>query len=150
VTFGVDTTFLVQLEVRGAPGHEPARAWLRQVIERGSQLALAPQVLTEFIHVATDPARFERPLTMPAAAERAQAWFAAREVKQVYPDDHAVSVFFDWIGKHRLGRKRLLDTMLAATYFAHGLTDVVTSNARDYSIFGVFQVHSPGVQKPAR
>jgi predicted nucleic acid-binding protein len=50
--FGVDTTFLVQLEVRGAPGHEPARAWLHQAIERGSQLALAPQVPTEFIHVA--------------------------------------------------------------------------------------------------
>jgi len=72
-------------------------------VERGSQLA-----------IATDPARFERALSMPAAAES-----AAREVRQVYPDDHAVSLFFDWIGKHRLGRKRLLDTMLAATYFAH-------------------------------
>ena len=150
MTFGVDTTFLVQLEVRSAPGHESARAWLRQVIERGSQLAVAPQVLTEFIHVATDPARFERPLSMSAAAERAEAWWTAREVQQVYPDDNSVRVFFDWVGKHRLGRKRLLDTMLAATYFAHGLTDVVTSNARDYSIFGVFQVHLPGVQKPAR
>lgn len=150
MTFGVDTTFLVQLEVRGAPGHEAAQAWLHQVIERGSQLALASQVLTEFIHVATDPVRFERPLTMSAAAERAQSWLAAREVRQVYPDDNAVSLFFDWIRKHRLGRKRLLDTMLAATYFGHGLTDIVTSNARDYSIFGVFQVHVPGVQKYAR
>ena len=150
MTFGVDTTFLVQLEVRSAPGHESARAWLRDVIERGAQLAITPQVLTEFIHVATDAARFERPLSMPAAAERAADWWTAREVKQVHPNDNAVSVFFDWIGKHRLGRKRLLDTMLAATYYAQGLTDVVTSNARDYSIFGVFQVHLPGVQKPAR
>ena len=150
MTFGVDTTFLVQLEVRSAPGHAGARAWLRDVIERGSQLAVAPQVLTEFMHLATDPARFERPLSMPAAAERAQAWWTAREVRQVHPDDHAVSLFFDWIGQHRLGRKRLLDTMLAATYFANGLTDVATSNARDHSIFGVFQVHLPGAQKPAR
>jgi hypothetical protein len=84
---------------------------------------------------------------MHAAAARAQAWWSAREVQQVHPDDHAVSLFFDWIGKHRLGRKRLLDTMLAATYFEHGLTDVVTSSARDYSIFGVFQVHLPGVRR---
>ena len=122
MTFGVDTTFLVQLEVESAPGHEAARAWLRHVIERGSRLALAPQVLTEFIHVATDRARFERPLSMSAAAERALAWWTAREVEQVHPDDNAVSVFFDWLVKHRLGRKRLLDTMLAATYFAHGVT----------------------------
>lgn len=150
MTFGVDTTFLVQLEVRNAPGHAAARAWLRDAIERGSRLGVAAQVLTEFIHVVTDPARFEHPLSMPAAAERAQAWWTAREVEQVHPDDHAVSVFFDWMAKHRLGRRRLLDTMLAATYFAHGLTDVVTSNARDYSTFGVFQVHVPGSQKRAR
>ena len=149
MTFGVDTTFLVQLEVRSAPGHELARAWLRDVIERGSRLALAPQVLTEFIHVATDPARFERPLTMRAAAARAAAWWTAREVEQVHPGENAVSVFFDWLGKHRLGRTRLLHTMLAATYFAHGLTDVVTSNARDYSIFGVLQVHLPGAPERA-
>lgn len=150
MTCGVDTTFLVQLEVRSAPGHEPARAWLHKAVGKGTQLALAPQVLTEFVHVATDPARFERPLSMPAAAQRAQDWWNAREVQQVHADAHAVAVFFDWIAKHRLGRKRLLDTMLAATYFAHGLTDIVTSNARDYAIFGVFRVHLPGGQKPAR
>ena len=43
----------------------------------------------------------------------------------------------------RLGRKRLLDTMLAATYFTHGVRDIVTSDARDYSVFGVFQIHRP-------
>jgi predicted nucleic acid-binding protein len=148
MTLGVDTTFLIELEVRGAPGHDVARAWLHRVIERGARLALAPQVLAEFIHVATDRARFERPLSVPAAVERAEAWWTAREVKQVHPNDQAVRLFFDWMGKHRLGRKRLLDTLLAATYFANGVTDVVTSNARDYSVFGGFQVHLPTGRKP--
>jgi predicted nucleic acid-binding protein len=140
---------LVQLEVRSAPGHQPARAWLRRVLEEGAQLGMAPQVLTEFIHVATDPLRFERPLSIPEATERAQAWWMAREVKQVHPDAGSVAVFFDWLRKHRLGRKRLLDTMLAATYFSQGLTDVVTSNARDYTVYAVFQVHQPG-ERPVR
>ena len=143
MTYGVDTTFLVQLEVRGAPGHGPAQAWLHRVLGREAQLALAPQVLTEFVHVATDPVRFERPLSVLAAAERAEAWWLAREVKPVYPTEAAVSLFLDWFRKHRLGRKRLLDTMLAATYFAQGVTNIVTSNARDYEVFGVFQVHNP-------
>lgn len=100
-------------------------------------------MLTEFVHVATDPARFERPLSVQLAAQRASEWWYAREVRQLHANANAVSVFFDWLEQHRLGRKRLLDTILAATYFAHGVTDVVTSNARDYSTFGVFRIHSP-------
>lgn len=53
---------------------------------------------------------------MRAAAQRAQDWWNAREVQQVHADAHAVALFFQWIEKHELGRKRLLDTMLAATY----------------------------------
>lgn len=147
MTCGIDTTFLVQLEVRNAPGHDPARFWLHETLERGTRLALAPQVLTEFIHVATDPARFERPLSMTAAVDRADDWWNAREVAQVHTNANAVRLFLDWVAQHHLGRKRLLDTMLAATYFAHGLTNIVTSNARDYSTFGVFNVHSPGARK---
>ena len=150
MTCGVDTTFLVQLEVRSAPGHDAARTWLHKAVEAGTRLALAPQVLTEFVHVATDPARFERPLSIPSAVHRAEDWWNAREVQQVQADANAVNMFFGWLVKHRLGRKRLLDTMLAATYYAHGVTDIVTSNARDYSSFGVFRVHLPGERKPAR
>jgi hypothetical protein len=43
----------------------------------------------------------------------------------------------------RLGRKRLLDTLLAATYFSHGVCTVVSSNACGYSIFGCFDVIIP-------
>lgn len=147
MTGGIDTTFLVRLEVRNAPGHGPARSWLHETLESGARLALAPQVLTEFIHVATDPARFERPLNLTAAVARSGDWWNAREVSQVHSDANAVRIFLEWLAQHRLGRKRLLDTMLAATYFAHGVTDIVTSNARDYSTFGVFNVHSPGARR---
>lgn len=40
---GIDTTFLVQVEVREAPGHETARIWLTEALAKHSQpLALAP------------------------------------------------------------------------------------------------------------
>lgn len=143
MTYGVDTTFLVQLEVRSAPGHRSAQAWLQRAMGRESRLAIAAQVLTEFIHVATDGARFESPLSMSAAAERAETWWTAREVTAVHATDAAVGLFLEWIRQHRLGRKRLLDTMLGATYYAQGVTDIVTTNARDYSIFGVFEIHNP-------
>jgi hypothetical protein len=44
---------------------------------------------------------------------------------------HAVRLFFQWMADHQLGRKRLLDTLLAATYSAAGITSIVSTNARD-------------------
>jgi len=52
--------------------------------------------------------------------------------------------FWSWMSAFNLGRKRLLDTMLAATYFSHGVHAILSSNARDYATFGCFHVVSPG------
>jgi predicted nucleic acid-binding protein len=137
---GIDTTFLVQVEVREIPGHEEARGWLNEALARHPQpLALAPQVLTEFVHVVTDPRRFASPLSMEEALEKAQGWWEASEVKPVYPSLDSTRLGLLWLRQHRLGRKRLLDTQLAATYYAVGVTRLLTSNIRDFEIFGVFR-----------
>lgn len=138
---GIDTTFLVQLEVSQDPSHAAARNWLEMAVGQGHRFALAPQVLAEFIHVGSDAKRFANPLTVPALIARAEAWWTADEVVPVHPTDAAVRQFLVWSQQHRLGRKRLLDTLLAATYHAHGVVDIVTSNARDFSLFGVFRIH---------
>jgi predicted nucleic acid-binding protein len=140
---GIDTTFLVQVEIKGHARHAQARAQLGRMLDAGDRLALAPQVLAEFIHVVTDPMRFSDPLDVAAASERAEQWWSAEEVRQVSPDDHAVQLFFQWMAEHRLGRKRLLDTMLAATYFAAGVTSIVSTSARDFKVFGAFEVVEP-------
>ncbi len=136
---GVDTTFLVQIELREAPGHSLARAWLdRRLDDGGPILAIAPQILTEFIHVVTDPKRFSQPLEMGEALDRAQLWWEACEVKPVFPDQESSRLTLQWLRDHRLGRKRLLDTQLAATYYTAGVVRLLTSNAADFENFGVF------------
>src|SRR5437762_403766 len=57
---GIDTTFLVQAEVRGHPAHDAARAKLDELLKAGDTLVIAPQVLAEYIHIVTDPRRFLR------------------------------------------------------------------------------------------
>ena len=136
---GLDTTFLVQLEVQEADAHAAALAVLRRdILGRDREAALAPQVLAEFVHVVTDPRRFERPLSMVQALAKASFWWNATEVERIFPNDQVVRRFLAWMREHSLGRKRLLDTLLAATYYESGITRVVTSNARDYRVFGVF------------
>jgi predicted nucleic acid-binding protein len=65
-------------------------------------------------------------------------------VRQVYPNESAMRLFHDWMRQHRLGRKRILDTLLAATCFANDVADIVTTNARDFTVFGVLRVQAPG------
>ena len=140
---GVDTTFLVEAEVAGHPHHSWAAVTLDSVLNEGDSLAIAPQVLAEFVHVVTDAKRFAQPLTMRQALTRADLWWQGREVVHVFPNDESGRLFLDWMRQHGLGRKRLLDTLLAATYCAHGIRSILTSNARDYTVFGHFEVIRP-------
>lgn len=140
---GLDTTFLVQVEVKGHPGHAAGRALLRDLLDEKRPLALAPQVLSEFVHVVTDPRRFERPLDMDEALARAELWWRGSEVARVLPSDESTALVLRWMAEHRLGRKRLLDAQLAATYCCSGVRTIVTTNARDYHVFGCFEVVRP-------
>jgi len=44
----------------------------------------------------------------------------------------------------RLGRKRILDTYLAATYHERGIRRLATGNAADFALFKVFDLN-PGL-----
>ena len=113
------------------------------MLDGGDELALAPQVVSEFLHVVTDARRFQRPLTMDQALDKAKFWWGAKEVTHVYPTAESTVLFIEWVSRHGLGRKRLLDTQLAATFWAAGVRRVFTSHARDFSIFPGFQILSP-------
>ena len=139
---GVDTTFLVQVSLREHPGHTAARQELERRLAAGDTFVLAPQVVSEWVHIATDARRFEHPLSMAAALEQARAWWEARETEHAAPTPESMDRFWSWMKEHQLGRKRLLDTMLAATYFCHGVEAILSSNGRDYAPFG-FEVISP-------
>ncbi len=141
---GLDTTFLVQAEVLGHPQHAEARASLDRFLTAGDRLVLAPQVLAEFVHVVTDSRRFSSPLDIASATARARAWWSAEEVRQVSPNDSAVHLFLSWMMRYRLGRERVLDTLLAATYHAAGVGSIVSTNARDFAAFGCFELVVPG------
>jgi predicted nucleic acid-binding protein len=139
----LDTSVLVQAEVSDSPAHEAALALIaasRPAETDGRPFAIAPQVLTEFIHVVSDSKRFARPLSVGQAIDRAEFWWSAREVQRIVPDLEATALFFRWMRFQNLGRKRILDTYLAATYSAAGIRRLATSNGRDFAAFGAFEI----------
>lgn len=140
---GADTTFLVQLELIEVSAHRAAHELLRrEILQPRIFLALAPQVLAEFIHIVTDPKRFQKPLTMDEAIVKARFWWNSAEVRHVYPTDDSERLALDWIQQYQLGRKSILDTQLAATLWSAGIQRIVTSNTTDFSRLG-FETLAP-------
>ena len=140
---GLDTGFLVAAEVSEHAEHADARDTLARLLSAGDLIAVAPQVLAEFIHIVTDPRRFAQPLDMTAARQLAEQWWTAREVVRVFPDDAATRQFLAWLQQFSLGRKRLLDTLLAATYRQAGIPSLLTTNPADFGVFGAFACITP-------
>jgi hypothetical protein len=53
----------------------------------------------------------------------------------VFPAEDTVELFARWMAEFTLGRKRILDTMLAAVYKTAGLSLVLTTDTRDFGVF---------------
>lgn len=138
MTHGLDTSILVAVEVACHADHVAARTLASSLRQKGDRFALAPQTLAEFVHIVTDPKRFTAPLIMSQAMERAQVWWDAPDVERVWPDESAVSWFLAAMAKHQLGRKRVLDTLLAGTFHIANITSLLTMNAADFTVFGEF------------
>lgn len=145
---GIDTSFLVAVDTTVHELGFPARELLDRFEIDGEVLALNPDVLSEFVHVVTDPKRFNDPLTMDEAVQHARSWWSAKDVSRVFPTAESTILSLDWIVQHRLGRKRLRDTMLAASYFSAGVTRIVTLNAKDFVVFGCFELIVPTPSSP--
>jgi hypothetical protein len=77
---------------------------------------------------------------MSEALELCQAWWDAEECRPAAIDAQAGALFLTWMHEHRLGRKRLLDTLLAATYHRAGVTRLATTDWRDFEGYGVFEL----------
>ena len=126
----------------GAPHHAAARRLLeREVRQGGARLGLTPQVLHEFLHVVTDAGRFPAPLSLDRAREIAAELWDAVEVQRILPSGSVVHRTLDLMG--RLGRKRILDTALAATLEAARVRRLATFNGADFAVFPFLEVVAP-------
>jgi predicted nucleic acid-binding protein len=141
---GLDTNVLVYAHVASLPEHEVVRAYLEgQLARRDVTLILTPSVLHELIHVITDPRRFDPPVEMSEALALARLYLGKANVECVATDAEAVAEAFDLVARHRLGRKRLADTILAATLLRSGVRQLVTCNPADFEVFAGLDLVDP-------
>jgi len=141
---GLDTNVLVYAHVASLPEHGVVREFLAgQLARRDVTLFVTPSVLHEFVHVVSDPRRFEPPVAMGEALALARLYLGRANVECVATDADALAEAFNLVDRHRLGRKRLADTLLAATLLRHGVRQLVTCNRSDFEVFSALQVIDP-------
>lgn len=138
---GIDTSFLVAWAIPEHPDHVSCRALSAEAAHEGRTFALSLGILAEFVHVATDPRRFAQPLAMPDAIRVAEFWATASEVHLLRQDAAVSQQWLAWLTEYQLGRKRLLDTLIAATWHCSGINEIYTLNPADFTIFKVFTAH---------
>ncbi len=138
---GIDTTWLIDLEVKESPRHAGARRLFESWrTERNSLLYVYHHVFLEFLHVVTDPLRFEKPLSSGQAIERIWFWTSEERIRVLYPTEASLKRCLLWLTAFRLGRKRLLDTQMAAVYAEEGITRLWTADPNDFTVFGIFDL----------
>jgi predicted nucleic acid-binding protein len=139
----LDTDVLVSWAMQGAPRHGVARAFVQSETAAKNSLGLVPQVLYEFVHICTDGRRFDQPLPMDQALRLARDLWDSQEVTRITPGLAALSRAFDLLEAHHLGRKRILDTVLATTLEQAEVRRLATFNGADYRIFPFLEVVEP-------
>lgn len=146
---GVDADVLVHWAMSGAPHHRAVRNCFEAEARRGRRLGLTLQVLREFLHVTTDPRRFEAPLSMSDALRLSRELAASKEVETILPSAGAHDRLCELMESLRLGRKRILDTSLAVTLEGAGVTRLATLNGRDFAVFPFLEIVDPSATSPA-
>ena len=137
---GLDCNILVQLAFADHPANGKTLAAIQSETQRGIKLVFPSLVLTEFLHVATDGRRFSPPLTMPEALDWMLDFLANPAVRLLEPTQASAEQTMRWMRQFNLGRKRILDTHLAAILHTNGVRRLMTSNPSDFKVFSVLLV----------
>ncbi len=140
---GLDCNILVQLALADHPANINTIAAVKGETQRGVKLVFPPMIATEFLHVVTDPRRFAPPFTMTEALQWLEDFLAKPAVRLLSPTDAALRQTILWMHQYQLGRKRILDTHLAAVLHVSGVRRLLTSNPGDFALFGVLEIVTP-------
>jgi len=140
---GLDCNILVQLALADHPANAATVASVHAEAQREGALGFPPLVVTEFLHVVTDAKRFGPPLTMTEALNWIEDFMANPAVDLLPPTQASVRQMLRWLRQFNLGRKRILDTHLAAVLHTAGVRRLLTSNPADFAVFGVLETVAP-------
>ena len=141
---GLDTNVLIHAHLQVSQDSEKVRTFLKSLLhEAGVRLFLSPLVLHEFVHIVTDARRFEPPVAMSEAVALARGYLHRSNVECLPVDEQAMALALQTIERKSFGRKRIADTLFAATLLTNDVSSIVTCNPGDFVSFEELEVIDP-------
>jgi toxin-antitoxin system PIN domain toxin len=141
---GLDTNVLIYAQIPSLPDHEVVRRYLLEQLKHEEvTLAVTPTVLHEFIHVVTDGRRFEPPISMSEAIAVTRLYLGRSNINCLAINEAVLQDTLALLERHGLGRKRVADTLLAATLLHYGIDEIITCNPRDFEPFEGLRIIDP-------
>ena len=140
---GLDCNILVQLAFADHPANIKTLSIVQAETAQGTKLVLPSLVVNEFLHVATDARRFAPPLTMTEALDWVEDFLKNPMVSLLEPTKASTDQTLLWMRQFNLGRKRILDTHLAAVLHSAGVRRLLTSNPSDFAVFTNLETVTP-------
>lgn len=146
---GLDTNVLIYAQMPAFEEHGEVRRYLLGQLEQPNlTLVVTPGVLHEFVHIVTDGRRFDPPVSMAEALAIARLFLGRSNVECIGAGEAVLFEAFDLLERHRPGRRRIADTLLAATLLHHGVSALITCNPRDFAVFEGLEVIDPRTVGP--
>lgn len=140
---GLDCNILVQLAFADHAANSKTIAAVQAETQKGEKLVFPSLVVAEFLHVVTVERRFAPPLTMAEALDWIDEFLKNQAVSLLESSHASMDQTLRWMRQYNLGRKRILDTQLAAALHTNGVRRLLTSNPGDFAIFRVFETVTP-------
>jgi len=144
---GVDTNVLIYAHISESPQHEAVRSHLLgQLALDDVTLVVTPNILHEFLHIVTDARRFDPPVSMKDAVGVVRGYLDRANVECLSVDELSLVRALDLLEHHQLGRKRIADTLFAASLLNHGVRELITCNTTDFKVFEELTIIDPRVE----
>jgi len=140
---GLDCNILVQLALADHPRYGATVSALKSVLSQDETLYCPTPVITEFLHIVSDPRRFDPPLAELQAAAWMEEFLSKPRVKLLPSSDASIRLMLRWLSQFGLGRKRIIDTHIAAILHTNGINRILTSDSRGFITYGVFEIITP-------
>jgi predicted nucleic acid-binding protein len=127
----VDTNVLVYATDPQSPWHTRATEVLNRARQEGIELVISPQILREYLAIATRPSAGEP--RVAAALENVRTF--EQELKVVEDGLATVAQLFDLVERYVVAGKQVHDANLVSTMLLHGVRQILTHNVGDFARF---------------
>ncbi len=127
----IDTNIFVYASDANSPWYRKANQALKNAISSGVPLFISPQVLREYLSVATRSVTHEK--TIPWGKINKNHLRFQQAFKVLPEDTTTAQKLGEMVQKYHVSGKQVHDTNIVATMLVHGIQSILTHNVDDFN-----------------